>query len=113
MINVENIKCYVGEDGTFKGVNFDGTIIDLDTVYDSYDDFVDDWFDEDEEVCETDFALVGDKYICSVGGSNDTLYFTINGDEITIFYEEYNSMMNDFDTCTVVFNYVSKTFREV
>lgn len=113
MINIKDIKCYVGEEGTFKGFNFDGTIIDLDTVYDSYDEFIEEWFDEDEPVGETDIVLINGRYVCGVSGSNDTLYFTIDGDEITIFYEEYNKMMNDFDSCTVVFNYVNKTFREI
>ena len=113
MIDIKDIKCYVGKDGVFKGFNFNGAITDLDTIYESYDEFVKERFDEDEGVDEADYAFVGDKCLCHVGDSNDTLYFTVNGDEITIFYAEYNSMMNDFDIRTIVFNCVNKTFREI
>ena len=113
MIDIKDIKCYVGKDGVFKGFNFNGVITDLDTIYESYDEFVKEQFDEDEGVDEADFAFVRDKYLWDVGDSNDTLHFTINGDEITIFYAKYNSMMNDFDIRTIVFNCVNKTFREM
>lgn len=108
-----NIKCYTNEDGDFRGFNFGGIIIDLDTVYDSYESFVDSWYDEGEPVKEVEITRIDNRYVCDISGCNDGLYFTVDGDIITIYFSEYNSMRNDLITTIVEFNTKDKTFRDI